>query len=124
MTSGNKIKSPRTIAFLRGLEFPLSEIKTLLAGIENERQILDALDRQKNVLKQRMAQYKKIVRQLDHFINEERKAGVMAQNELTIQEKSIDPMMIASIHGMKGAAQRLRGKAATGRIARAFGGDI
>ncbi len=96
-----QIELARTIAFLRQLEFPLSEIKTLLQSRENDEQIFEAVQRQRDALQERVAQYKKVMRLLDEFISEERRVSGMADSSFEIQEKMLEAVVIAGIR-MKG----------------------
>jgi DNA-binding transcriptional MerR regulator len=111
----------RTIAFLRRLEFPLAEIKTLLESRNSEEELLDWMLRQKAALQQRIARYRNAMRELDEFISDERRSSGMAKTAFEIVNKSLAPQMIASIR-MKGRYADC-GKAFA-RIARAFGRHI
>jgi DNA-binding transcriptional MerR regulator len=112
------IEDARTIALLRKLEFPLSEIKTLLQNRAGEDHLIEVLQRQRDQLQQRVTQFKKAMRQIDAFIADERKATTMNPSEFDIQEKQISALLVAGIR-MKGHYSEC-GKA-FGRIARAMG---
>jgi DNA-binding transcriptional MerR regulator len=113
-----QIELARTIAFLRRLEIPLAEIKSLLESKNAGEDILDLLERQKTAIQKRIVQYKKLSKQLDRFISNERRSNVMAEAAFEIVNKSLSPVLIAGIR-MKGRYAEC-GKA-FGRIARAFG---
>lgn len=93
----SQIELARSIAFLRTLEFPLNEIKTLLESKAADEQLLEAMQRHKASLQSRVSQYRKVIRLLDQFITEERRFNDMAQSEFSIQEKTLDPVAIAGI---------------------------
>jgi DNA-binding transcriptional MerR regulator len=116
-----QIELARTIAYLRSLEFPLNEIKTLLDNKANDEQIFEAMQRQKAVLQERIMQYKKVMRLLDEFISEERRVSVMAQSAFDIQEEMLDEVTIAGIR-MKGRYEDC-GKA-FGKLGRGLGRHI
>jgi DNA-binding transcriptional MerR regulator len=97
----DQIELARTISYLRTLEFPLSEIKTLLKSKQSDEQVLEAMQRQRAVLQQRVAQYRKVMRLLNDFISEERQVSVMAQSAFEIEEKTLGAALIAGIR-MKG----------------------
>ena len=113
-----QIELARTIAYLRHLEFPLSEIKSLLQSRSGDEQIIELMQRHKDTLRQRVVQYKRVMRLLDDFISEERRVSDMAQSEFEVQEKSVERMMIAGIR-MKGRFSDCG--IAFGRIGRALG---
>lgn len=114
----DQIELARTIAFLRSLEFPLAEIKSLLQNRGENEKLLDLIQRQRSALAERAKQYRQLVRRLDRFIAEQREFTDMAQSAFEIQEKSLDSLTIAGIR-MKGRYADCG--AAFGRIARAFG---
>jgi len=89
------------ISYLRGLEFPLNQIKELMRHAGDEARVLNVLDRQRATLEQKIRQYRKTVRSLDQFIIEERKAQAMGQAVHDIHEKALEPLWIAGIR-MKG----------------------
>jgi DNA-binding transcriptional MerR regulator len=113
-----QIELARTITFLRSLEFPIIEIKSLLENRESDEQVLELLQRQRAAIQKRIAQGRKAMRMLDQFISEERQVTSMAQTDFEVQEKPLDAVMIAGIR-MKGRYSDC-GKA-FGRLGRAFG---
>src|ERR1700722_898514 len=117
----SQIDVARSIAYLRGLEFPLDEIKSILQGKGNDEQLLQAMERQKEAIQQRVAEYRKVVRLLEEFISEERRVTSMVQATFEIQEKTLDPVLIAGIR-MKGRYSDC-GKA-LGRLSRSLGRNI
>lgn len=91
-----QIETARAIVFLRGLEFPLAEIKELLRP-DGDQDLLVALERQQATVKERIRQLRKAVNSLDKFIAEEREARTMAQIDESIQEKALEPVLVAGI---------------------------
>jgi len=97
-----KIETARVIAYLRELELPLAEIKQILASSQDESEILSVMEKQKVSLEQRIRRYRHIARSLQQFIDTERQAQVMStQSEFAVEEKTLEPMLIAGIR-MKG----------------------
>jgi len=100
----NQIETARSIAHLRGLEFPLDQIRTILTMKREDEQLLEALAAHQAALQQKITRFKDIVRSLDQFIAEERKARTMTLSTADVQEKVLEPMLIAGIR-MKGKYQ-------------------
>ncbi len=94
-----KIETARVIAYLRDLEFPVEEMKDLLRHAEDEGRVLDALERQKAALSDRIRRLRTAVRSLDQFISEERQVSLaMADtSRLNVEEKTLPPMLIAGV---------------------------
>jgi DNA-binding transcriptional MerR regulator/effector-binding domain-containing protein len=105
------LERARVITYLRSLEFPLDEVRAILQGEtadrtddepDEEDRILGAMERHKASIEQRVRKLRGVVRSLDQFITHERQAKVMTQpNYDGVQEKPLDPMLIAGIR-MKG----------------------
>jgi DNA-binding transcriptional MerR regulator len=97
----HQIESARVITYLRSMELPLAEIRQILAQ-EDEAEVLDVLERHKALLTSKINQFRNVVRSLDEFINEERQARIMSnQSESGVQERMLEPMLIAGVR-MKG----------------------
>jgi DNA-binding transcriptional MerR regulator/effector-binding domain-containing protein len=117
----SQIELARTIGFLRELEIPLAEIKTLLESKRGDEEILDLLERQRTAIQQQLVRYKKIAKRLDRFIADERRGGLVAGTASDVVTKSLLTWLIASV--------RMTGRYAEcgkvfGRIARACGRHI
>lgn len=93
-----QIQTAHAIAYLRGLDFSIAEIKQILKGDER---VLPLMEQQRERLRQRIAQLRKSVRSLDQFIQSERQALAMSQANSQIEERSIQPILVAGIR-MKG----------------------
>lgn len=111
------IEVARTITYLRSLEFSISDIKTLLQD-QSDEDLLTILERQQLAVKDRMKRLRKAALSIDQFILEERQARTMAQTANNVQEKMLEPVLIAGIR-MKGKYSDC-GKA-FGRIGRSLG---
>jgi len=97
-----KIEKARVIMRLRQMEFSIEDIAAVLGECGDEADILDYLERQKNVLQQRIRQDRDIVRSLNEIISTERAARQLLQGgSFPVEEKTIQPVMIAGIR-MKG----------------------
>jgi DNA-binding transcriptional MerR regulator/effector-binding domain-containing protein len=113
-----QIEAARVIAYLRTLELPVDQIKELLQQVSDEDQLLDNLERHKSKLEEQIRQLRQAVRSLDRFLSEERQAQTMMQSGYEVQEKQLDPMLVAGI--------RMRGRYSDcgkgfARIGRAMG---
>jgi DNA-binding transcriptional MerR regulator/effector-binding domain-containing protein len=99
----SKIEPARIIAWLRGLDFPLSEIAEVLRHADDDAALLAALQRQRTAIAEKLARQRKVLRELDRFLTQEREGLTM--NESTtcqVQEKEVSPMLVAGV--------RMRGK--------------
>lgn len=97
----SQIESARLLAYLRGLEFPLSEIKELLRRDGDDDALLDAVERHKAGIEEKIRQLRKVSRSLEQFLMEERQAADMARASYEIQEKLLEPALVGGIR-MKG----------------------
>ncbi|HXY36006.1 MAG TPA: MerR family transcriptional regulator [Planctomycetaceae bacterium] len=96
----NQLETARVIAYLRGLEFSIGDIKELL-GREDEADLLALLERQRQQIKEQIKRLQRTVRSLDQFISEERQGEAMAEISEGVQEKSLEAVLVAGIR-MKG----------------------
>jgi DNA-binding transcriptional MerR regulator/effector-binding domain-containing protein len=94
----SKIEKARVIMRLRSMEFSIEDIATVLAECSDEADILNYLERQRNMLQQRIREDRDIVRSLDEIIASEKSAQQMlAKADFAAEEKSTEPMLIAGI---------------------------
>jgi DNA-binding transcriptional MerR regulator/DNA gyrase inhibitor GyrI len=112
-----QVETARAISYLRSLEFSLGEIKELLRQ-EGDEDLLHALERQHAAVKERIKHLGKAARAIEKFIQEERQARTMSQSTNEIQEKNLEPLLVAGI--------RMRGRysdcgQAFARLGRSFG---
>jgi len=117
----NDVETARVITYLRSLDVPLLEVKEILRAAEDSA-VADALERHKKAIEERMRHYRKVIRSLQDFVDQERKLRArleFADSEL--RETALDPLLIASVR-MQGHYADC-GKA-FGRIGRAFRRDI
>jgi DNA-binding transcriptional MerR regulator/effector-binding domain-containing protein len=108
----------RAIAFLRGLEFSLDDIRALLRERDNDEALLDAMERQRAALAERVKHLRRAVRSLDEFISEERRAMAMTQSTYKVEEKVLGPVRVAGVRMTGRYSDCGRG---FGRIGRKFG---
>lgn len=98
----SQIETARVITYLRDMEFSLADISELLHRCGDEGEILQAMERQRAMLDEKIRQIRRAVRSLDQFIREERQARVMSdQSTFNVEEKRLEPMLVAGIR-MKG----------------------
>jgi DNA-binding transcriptional MerR regulator/effector-binding domain-containing protein len=116
--SERQIEQARAIAYLRSLDFPLAEIAILLDA-EDETQFIQAIERQRAAIEEKIRRYRGMVRSLDQFLAEEKEnASMPRMSSFEVQEKTISPLLIAGV--------RMKGKysdcgPAFSRIGRSFG---
>jgi len=97
-----KVEKARVIMRLRQMEFSIEDIATILGGCSDEADILNYLERQKNVLQQRIQEDRDIVRSLNEIIaNEKAALQLLAGGDYSVIEKIVEPVLIAGLR-MKG----------------------
>jgi len=117
-----KIEKARVIMRLRAMEFSIEDIAAVLGECTDEADILSFLERHKSMLQQRMQQDRDIVRSLNDIIAKETSARqLLADSHFSVEEKAIEPLLIAGL--------RLRGKYADcgqafARLGKAMGRHI
>ena len=70
----SKVEKARVIMRLRQMEFSIEDIAAVLGECSDEADILNYLERQKNVLQQRIQEDRDIVRSLNEIIAKEKSA--------------------------------------------------
>ena len=94
----DKIEKARVIRQLRQMEFSIEDIATVLAGCSDELDILNYLERQKNILQQRIREDRDIVRSLNEIIAHETAARQLLESgNFSIRESIIEPVLVAGI---------------------------
>jgi DNA-binding transcriptional MerR regulator len=96
----SQIETARAIAYLRSLEFPLADIRELLR-CQGDDDVLDVLERRRRELQATIERLKGAARSLDQFIKDEREAMAMTHQLNEVQEKTLEPLLVAGIR-MKG----------------------
>lgn len=86
----------RAVRLLRDLQFPVKEIREILARRANEERMIDALERQQAALEEKIRSYRQAVRSLREYIAAERTGASMASS-YEITEKVLPPLLIAGI---------------------------
>jgi DNA-binding transcriptional MerR regulator len=115
----SKIDAARLIASLRDLEFSIADINEILSQHDDDSSIVSFLELRKDEIRKRMRNDRRIVGLLDKLITYEKEASItMTQASYEVEEKTIDPMLVASI--------RMKGKysdcgSGFGKIGRKFG---
>jgi len=98
----DKIEKARVIMRLRAMEFSIEDIAAVLGDCTDEADILNHLERQKNVLQQRIQEDRDIVRSLSEIIANEKAAKQwLDAGNFAVEEKSLPPVLVAGIR-MKG----------------------
>jgi DNA-binding transcriptional MerR regulator len=114
-----QIERARAIVFLRQLEFPLDQIREMIASADDPAAIAAAMRQHKSALEQRVRQLRGVVRSLDRYLAEHGpREAAMSQSNFDVQEKSVDAQLIAGV--------RMKGKYSDcgkgfGKIGRSFG---
>ena len=97
-----KIEKARVIMRLRSMEFSIEDIAAVLQECDDEADILNYLERQKNMLQQRIQEDRDIVRSLNEIIAREKAAQQLLESgRFEVGEKTLEPVLVAGIR-MKG----------------------
>ena len=94
------IEQAHIIIALRSLEFPLDEIAEILAACSEDEDLLVYLDRQKELLTERIKRLGGAVEQLNRLIRQERESRedqTMSANSTEIEERELQSMLVAGI---------------------------
>jgi DNA-binding transcriptional MerR regulator/effector-binding domain-containing protein len=92
------LEKAQVITALRRLGFSLEEIGRIVAGHDDQSDILDFLERQKTRMRERVRREVDIVSTLERIIESEKEARkAMKEGSFDVQEKEIDPMVVAGI---------------------------
>ena len=93
-----KADEARVIAQLREIDFSLADIAEILRNHDDEADIVEFLERQKETVRQKLRQYRDIATSLDQIITKEREArSAMQQAAFEVEEKPVEPMLIAGV---------------------------
>ena len=98
----SKVETARIIGHLRSLDLSLDEIGAILRTAGDDADLRDVMERQKVLLEAKVRRYREIVRALNRFLaQEEETRTLMTQSPFQIEEKVVDPIVVAGIR-MKG----------------------
>jgi DNA-binding transcriptional MerR regulator/effector-binding domain-containing protein len=114
----SRIDRARIIAQLRELEVPLAVIAEILAGHEDDADVLGHLVRHQARIEARLQRYRDIAQVLQRIITSESEAKAMTTGDFQVQEKQLGPVRIAAVR-MQGRYDECG--AAFARIGRALG---
>jgi DNA-binding transcriptional MerR regulator len=93
------------IAALRGLEFPLEQIREILNQCRDDEDALGQVERQQKMLTGKVRHYQTVLNTINQLVEKERRTrdeSKMAAPTPTIQEREIDSMLVAGVR-MKGS---------------------
>jgi DNA-binding transcriptional MerR regulator/effector-binding domain-containing protein len=100
----HNVQRAHVIVALRDLDFSLDDIATILADCAEDEDLVDFLEQQRTSLRSRLSQLTSTVRQIDKLIHQQRRRREeqeMSQTQFEIEEREIEPMLVAGIR-MKG----------------------
>jgi effector-binding domain-containing protein len=90
----------RVIVALRALEFSLDDIGEILAGSADDVDVLAQLERQRESMAARLQHYRDVLNHIDDIIHHEREArelNKMAAVDFEVDERRVEPMLVAGI---------------------------
>src|SRR6187549_2887316 len=94
------LETAKVIAALRGLEFPLEQIRELLDECRDDQDALGQLERQQKVLTGKVRHYQIVLNTINQLIEKERRTrdeSQMAASAPTIKERDVDSILVAGI---------------------------
>jgi DNA-binding transcriptional MerR regulator len=94
------VEKARVIVALRELEFSLDDVSAILRDCADDEDLAAFLDRQRTTLAERIGQLAGAVRQIDRLIHEQRRGReeqAMSQQAVEIEEREVEPVLIAGI---------------------------
>jgi DNA-binding transcriptional MerR regulator len=98
------LETAKVIAALRGLEFPLEQIREILDECRDDQDALGQLERQQKMLTGKVRHYQSVLGTINQLIEKERRTrdeSKMATSTPTIQEREVESILVAGIR-MKG----------------------
>ena len=90
------LETAKVIAALRGLEFPLEQIREILDECRDDQDALGQLERQQKMLTGKVRHYQSVLDTINQLIEKERRTrdeGKMATSAPTIQERDVEPFI-------------------------------
>ena len=92
------IEKAHIITCFRQMEFPVNQIKEILKNHDDTADILNYLEKHKQYIEDKMRKYKNIKVSLDNIISNERQVTQIMQNsKFEVEEKTLEPMLIAAV---------------------------
>jgi len=94
------LETAKVIAALRGLEFPLEQIREILNECRDDEDALGQLERQQKLLTGKVRYYQTVLNTINQLVEKERRTrdeSKMATATPTIQEREVDSMLVAGI---------------------------
>ena len=98
----SKVDAARVITSLKSLDLTVDEIGAILRDAKDDADLRDIMERQKALLESKIKRYRMIVRSLNQFLAAEAETRkLMTKPTFQVEEKTVEPMLIAGIR-MKG----------------------
>lgn len=94
------LEAANVIVALRGMEFSLDDIREILSGAGEDADVLVHLERQRELISVRLKHYRDVVKRIDDIIHQQREAREfqkMTKPKFEIQERDVEPIMIAGV---------------------------
>jgi DNA-binding transcriptional MerR regulator/effector-binding domain-containing protein len=92
------LEKARAIILLKDMLFSLNEISEILKDYDDDADVIAFLEQKRGVLETQIKQMKAVSTSLEKMIQHEKDAArMLTSNEFEIEEKSVDPAIIASI---------------------------
>ena len=94
----HNVEQARAVAYLRHLEFPLSDIKEILDRFEEDADVLAFLEKQGKAIRAKMEQLNRIALSLEEIIKTEKEAKAMLDDSIfEVGEKNLTDIQVAGL---------------------------
>jgi DNA-binding transcriptional MerR regulator len=90
----------RVIVALRRLEFPLGEIRAVLAGCQDDADVLVFLARRREALAAKLTHYRTVTREIDQYIEHERhrrEEEMVLAAHFEVAARDVEPLLVGGI---------------------------
>lgn len=98
------VELAKVIVALRGIEFSLEEITEILNQCRDDADVVEQLEQQKSALTKKVRHYQSVLTTIDQLIERQRQGREVEQMSTTaseIEERDVEPILVAGIR-MKG----------------------
>ena len=94
----DKVETAHVIKTLRELEFSLAEIKEILSSYDDDSDLVSFFESRKSEIQRRMQDDRRMIKMLGEVIQREIEVSEkMANESYSVEEKTLEPLLVASV---------------------------
>jgi DNA-binding transcriptional MerR regulator len=94
----NNVEKARLITVFRKMEFPINQILEILDNYDDQSDILNYLEKHKSLIEDKIRKHRDILISLNQIISNEKEAiNIMHNSKFKVEEKMLEPMLVAGI---------------------------